>query len=268
MAISVLRGRFRAPKTTVEDEADQLAIGEQDQEIFSCPICSRPLASGARRCPGCQTRLLMGMPLRRVSGFVALGTIGTIALAMTAVTTISVVQAFASRGSGVDTLPTAAPSTPIVVPAFVPPAVGVPFKVRVALDQSIAINVRMAAVTPKLRAELARPNLDSGTVAELLRDLGADATFGADLVTRVDDWSEAGYVAADLDLLYADVRSIAGSGLAASLTNDRAYRTAAQRMVAVLRRIHIVNSGIQTLATSAGITLPSMPRPASPAPAG
>ena len=38
-----------------------IAIGEIDQTIFDCPSCSRPLALGDRRCPGCRTRLLHGV---------------------------------------------------------------------------------------------------------------------------------------------------------------------------------------------------------------
>jgi hypothetical protein len=55
----------------------------------------------------------------------------------------------------------------------------------------------------------------------------------------------------------------------ASLTNDRAYRLAGQRMLTVLHRIGALNAGIRTLADSAGVDLPSLPEaPASPTAAG
>ena len=43
--------------------SESLAIGEIDQTVFDCPRCSRPLAVGTRRCPGCRTRLMAGVPL-------------------------------------------------------------------------------------------------------------------------------------------------------------------------------------------------------------
>ena len=50
-----------------------LSIGEIEQTVFSCPSCQRPLAMGARKCPGCKTHLVAGVGLTNASGFVALG---------------------------------------------------------------------------------------------------------------------------------------------------------------------------------------------------
>ena len=52
---------------------EALAIGQDEQEIFNCPGCGRPLALGTRRCPGCRTLLVMEVRLRRVARFVGLG---------------------------------------------------------------------------------------------------------------------------------------------------------------------------------------------------
>ena len=60
------------PEPTIAPPAS-IAIGEFDQTIFECPSCARPLALGARRCPGCGTRLLAGVTLGKASGFMAAG---------------------------------------------------------------------------------------------------------------------------------------------------------------------------------------------------
>lgn len=261
MAIHVLRGR---PKVA-ESEPDELAIGEIDREIFNCPICSRPLARGAARCPGCRTRLVMGVPMRRVSLFVALGTTGAVAIALTAITFLSVLQAFASRGTTAGPDPTAVSATQRPGATGLPRSV-VPVVVRSSLDQAAGINQRLAGAGAQLRAALGRRDLDSIAVAGLLRDLAADATHGADLIGRLRTWSDADVVASDLEAFYRDIRAVARAGLAASHTNDGAYRSAAQRMIAVLRRTGGVNLGIREFAETYAIDLPSMPGSASPQP--
>src|SRR5712671_1260637 len=72
------RTRRRVPKVSPGPEPlfvppSTMAIGELDQTIFECPSCSRPLALGARRCPGCGTRLIAGVTLGKASSFVAVG---------------------------------------------------------------------------------------------------------------------------------------------------------------------------------------------------
>jgi hypothetical protein len=265
MAINVLRGRFRLAQPEPNPEA--LAIGEQDREIFNCPVCSRPLAVGSSRCPGCHTRLVMGVPMRRVSVFVALGTTGAVAVVLSVITLLSVTQAFTARAGGESATPTPAPaSTSRPLPGGGP--LRVPPNVRAALDQAASTNQRLAAISPGLRSALERGDLDSPAVAAMLRDLAVEATRGADLLGRLSKWSAADPVAVELDSLYRDVRAVARTGLAASVTNDRAYRIAAQRMVNVLRRAAPVNHTIEAVALSYGLELPSLPRTidASPMP--
>ncbi|HEY7524453.1 MAG TPA: hypothetical protein VH720_12455, partial [Candidatus Limnocylindrales bacterium] len=235
MAINVLKGRFRLPRPQPA-ATESLAIGEVDTEIFNCPVCQRPLAVGASRCPGCRTRLAMGRPLRQVAFYGGLGTAGVLAGALTLVTLVSVVQAMGARGASNDLRPSAAPSEPGTTsnPRPISP---ISANTRSALDQAVTVNRRLAASGGLLRSALARKDLDSFAVAGLLRDLAADATYGADLIARVRAWSDADAVATDLELLYRDVRASARGGLAASLTNDRAYRAAGQRMLTVLHRI-------------------------------
>jgi hypothetical protein len=268
MAINVLRGRGR---TNPPQAPDELAIGEVDQEIFGCPVCQRPLAVGATRCPGCRTRLLMGRPLRRVAALSALGVAGTAATLVAAVTLMSVIQALAARasaGDGLDPVVTPAPSVPAGGPTTggPRPAASVSIATRVALDQSVAINVRMLDGAARLRAALGRPTVDSVAVAGILRDLASDATFGTGLVPRIATWSDARDVADELGDLYTAIRTHARAGLSASLTNSRAYRAAAQRMVTVLRRVPTATTNIRTLVTDAGLVLPSLPDLPNPAP--
>lgn len=63
-----------------------LAIGQTGLRIFDCPTCSRPLAIGTSRCPGCGARLVMRVTLRRAAGILALGVVlGTaVGVALTA----------------------------------------------------------------------------------------------------------------------------------------------------------------------------------------
>jgi hypothetical protein len=251
-------------------EPESLAIGEMNREIFGCPICQRPLAVGARRCPGCRTRLVMGRPIRRVAALASLGVTGFVAIAVAAVTLVSVTQALAARasaGEGPGPVATPGPSIPAGGPSTGgPTAVLVPLRTRSALDQSVAINTRLLDGSARLHAALARTSLDSVAVAGILRDVASDATFGTGLVPRIAAWSEAETVAAELDDLYSAIRTQARAGLSASLTNERAYRAAAQRMVTVLRRVPVVTTGVRTLVTDAGLVLPSLPELPSPAP--
>jgi hypothetical protein len=267
MAINVLKGRLRLPRPQPAS-VDAIPIGEADSEIFGCPVCERPLAVGTTRCPGCRTHLVLGRPMRKVVFYTILGTAGVLTVALTLVTLLSVVQAMSARGTDNDLRPSAAPSGPTTT-AGPPPATHVSANARSALDGSVMVNRRLAASGALLRTALVRKDLDSFAVAGLLRDLAADATYGADLIARLRPWTDAGVVASDLERLYLDVRSTARGGLVASLTNDRAYRLAGQRMLTVLHRIGALNAGIRTLADSAGVDLPSLPEaPASPTAAG
>jgi hypothetical protein len=200
--------------------------------------------------------------------FVAVGIVGAVALVVTLATLISVTQALGARAGSVNEPAPAASTTPggSIGGSASPEgqARGVPPRSRGALDQSAAINAHFLDGSARLMSALARADIDSVAVASILRDLASDATFGADLVSRVGAWDKAALVAADLDDLYAAVRSTARSGLAASLTNDGAYRAAAQRMVTVLRRVPTVNKAILDLATTAGLDLPSLARSATP----
>ena len=86
MTIDALHGPLERGRDSSPESG---AIGLPDTNIFLCPRCSRPLAVGVSRCAGCGTRLVAGVPLLKVSGFVALGLVagltvggGIVAVAM------------------------------------------------------------------------------------------------------------------------------------------------------------------------------------------
>jgi len=60
--------------------AESFAIGEINQTVFSCPNCQRPLAMGAKHCPGCKTHLVRGVQLSKASVFVTMGLVVGLAI--------------------------------------------------------------------------------------------------------------------------------------------------------------------------------------------
>jgi len=74
------RNRRRTPEPQTIAPTESLAIGEINQTVFDCPVCARPLAVGARRCPGCGTRLLLGIQAGKASVLAGLGLVVGIAL--------------------------------------------------------------------------------------------------------------------------------------------------------------------------------------------
>jgi hypothetical protein len=257
MTINVLRGRA----ATSEPETEQLAIGEPDRQIFNCPVCSRPLAVGAGRCPGCNTRFLIGVPLQRASALVAIGLLAGIALGATSVAAVAGTRpatntpaaSLAPVGGGVPTLqPATTPPTP--TPGATGPAV--PSVARSALSQTLTLNARLGEAGENLRSYLEAADLDSVAVASELRDLATNAKFGSELASALGGWDEATGLAGELDQVYAAVSGTARTGLAASMTNDAAYRAAATEMVAVLSRLAVLDGEARGLGAAIGLDLP------------
>ena len=131
MTLQTLRGKAgsatEAPAPELMSAApESMVIGEDDSEIFTCPTCSRPLATGVSRCPGCGTHLVMGMPLRRAvaRGGVVLvialaiggGVIGAIVLIQNVVAVgLAPTSATAAAASGAAPVPTVDPALPATV---------------------------------------------------------------------------------------------------------------------------------------------------------
>jgi hypothetical protein len=238
------------PRPPVNPEA--LSIGESDANIFSCPICSRPLAVGAHRCPACGTRLILSTPAQRAGIFMSAGLVlgllfgWSFAAVVGALTAPRVNNPTASGAPGA--------SVPVVV---VPtPAPTIAAVSRSALGQAAALDARLTGEAAALRFALRDKDLDSASVADQLRSLAADAAFGEDLASRLGAWDQAYALSLDLSNLYGSIRSTAREGLAASIQNDPAYRASAQKMLAVLNGIAPLDKRLRELALSVDIRLP------------
>lgn len=236
---------------------EPLVIGESDRNIFNCPVCSRPLAVGATRCPGCRTRLILSTPAKRVTIFMLVGVVVGLVLSWGISAGFAAAGALLQpadpaaspivRASG-GILPSAVPSGPVV--ATIPPIA------RSALGQTAVLNNRLGEGAAALRAALKDRDLDSAAVADTLRSLAADASFGEGLAPRLGTWDQASEVALGLGSLYTAVRGTAVDGLNASITNDPAYRTAAQRMLVVLSGVAPLDARVRTLAAIVGVNMP------------
>ncbi len=262
MVLSTLRGRTSDRAGT---EAP-LHIGATDGEIVNCPVCSRPIVADARRCPGCGTRLLMGVPVRRASAFVAMGALAGLlvggvvigvaaSIAQPPATVTAAGVASGASGAG------AASSAPMPGASAVPLASAAPAASVAALRQAVAINGRLASGVDALRTSLAAQPFESLAVASVLRSLLADAGVGSGATTRLRPWAEADAARTALAALYDDVGTTARAGLANGLANGRAYRAAATDMIAVLGRVGAADDAARALATSVGVELPAAGAP-------
>jgi hypothetical protein len=267
MTVDVARGRARRGKNTATDQIAQIAIGEADANIFNCPRCSRPLAVGISRCAGCGLRMVGGIPLTRVSGFVAAGLVmgllvgGGAVVAVTALTR-PVDKPLAQVPSNVT--PAAASAAP-VAPTAAAPVVnpGIPASAVSALRQSTILNQRLLADADKLAAALRADSPSGAEIAPLLRTMASTASFGDRLAPAVADWSDGAALSEALTTLYAAVGRIAEDGLSASVQNSRAYADAGKRMLTVLAQITELDAASRALAASADLELPPLV-PASP----
>jgi hypothetical protein len=235
-----------------------IAIGEPDANIFNCPSCARPLATGAQRCPGCGTRLILATPARRVGIFVSAGMVIGLLFGFSFAAAMGAMSE-PRTGSTATPAPTTGPGPIASVPVVIgqTPAPTVPAASRAALGQAAALNARLLDGQANLRVLLRDEDLDSAAVADTLRSLAADAAFGQDLALRLGQWDEAYELSLDLANLYGSVRSTSREALAASIRNDPAYRAAAQKMIAVLAELPPLDAKLRELAESIGVRLPA-----------
>jgi hypothetical protein len=273
MTIDALHGPVDRPR----DQANAMpALGTPDANIFPCPRCTRPLAVGVARCGGCRTRLVAGVPLIKVSGFVALGLVVGLAVGgglvgalillarpMTAPTAAPPLAVAPSSIPGVR--PGASEIVPASVapaPSTVPMAPGVPPAALTALRQSTTVNQRLVADATFLAGAMAAADPSPAEIAPLLRNLAATAASGDRIAASIGTWDEGETFSRALADLYASIDRIAGDGLAASVTNERAYRDAGRRMLAVLDGVTDIDAAARRLAASVEVELPSL-QPAS-----
>jgi hypothetical protein len=243
-------------------ESTNVAIGASDANIFLCPSCSRPLAVGVSRCAGCGTRLVAGVPLLKVGGFVGAGLIvgllvggggvaatllGRPATATSALAPAAVVPSAAPVPASAVPAPSAMPIDPAVPPAALS-----------GLRQSTAINQRLLADAELLSRAMAGSSPSSTDIAPLLRSLAATASFGDGAARAVGTWEDGRIVARDLDAFYASIEQVADEGLAASLNNARAYRDAGRKMLAALAGVSDLDAASRGLAATVDVELPPL----------
>ncbi|HEY8631914.1 MAG TPA: hypothetical protein VIL50_02090 [Candidatus Limnocylindrales bacterium] len=275
------RNRRRTPEPQTIAPTESLAIGEINQTVFDCPACARPLAVGARRCPGCGTRLLLGIQAGKASVLAGLGLVVGIALggafgygvglgrAGAAAAAAKAGSALSSPapvqvGGGGTTTPSARPTdTPGTgASGGGPTASGSPIS-RSALLQALGVNGRLRADGVALRAALRANVFDASTVAQTLRTLSAESVFGQQVVGRMADWPVSFTLVKDLASMYDAVHQTAIEGLVASVRDDAAYRATAVAMLKVLDGLPALDREAQAVAAEIGLEIPPSAAPSS-----
>ena len=265
MTIDALHGPVDRPR----DEANAgPAIGATDTNIFLCPRCTRPLAVGVWKCAGCSTRLVAGVPLLKVSGFISLGLVLGFAVGGGIVGAMMVLNqpvAAPIAAPPAVLIPSAAPvASGVTVPSVAPAPGGgtvdpaIPPAALTALRQSTTVNQRLLADADLLATAMSSTTPSPAEIAPLLRSLASTAAFGDRIATTVGTWDDGAEVSAALATFYGSIDRIADDGLAASVTNDRAYRDAGRRMLALLDGLPDLDASARGLAATADVELPPL----------
>jgi hypothetical protein len=275
------RNRRRTPETQTIAPTESLAIGEINQTVFDCPACARPLAVGARRCPGCGTRLLLGIQAGKASVLAGLGLVVGIALggafgygvglgragaaaaaakAGSALSSPAPVQVGGGGTTAASVRPTDTPGTGGSGGGAT--ASGSPIS-RSALLQALGVNGRLRAGAVALRATLGANVFDASTVAQTLRTLSAESVFGQQVVGRMADWPVSFTLVKDLASMYDAVHQTAIEGLVASVRDDAAYRATAVAMLKVLDGLPALDREAQAVAAEIGLEIPPSAAPSS-----
>jgi hypothetical protein len=245
MSTNALRGKGTVPARPSDRE---IAIGDADHEIFNCPVCQRPLATGASRCPGCGTRLLLGVQARKATALIATGAIsGALVSGLLVALILLALRPATSSGPIVVDGPKATPSAGAV------PQRPVPNAASNALNRTVGLNARMASHLPALSAAIKPSRPNSSEIARILRMINSDAGLAVKAVPALAAWSEGRLLAAELEQYYSDVRATATSALDITLNNASAYKRNGGRMVSLLQRITELQAAAKTLGDAHGI---------------
>ncbi len=258
MTIDALRGPVERPR---DASPEPVAIGAPDQHIFLCPKCTRPLAVGVSRCAGCGTRLVAGVPLLRVGGFVGLGLVAGMAVGGGLVAAVGVLTRPAVipvAQPQVAVVPSAAPLVSAAPALVAPVAPEIPPSALSALRQSTVVNQRLLVDADLLARALASADPSAADIAPLLRGLATNAAFGDRLVPAVAAWDDGVAVSQGLASFYGSIARIADEGLAAALTNERAYVDAGRKMLVILDGLTDLDAASRGLAASADTELPPL----------
>ena len=258
-----------------------MPIGEIGRTVFSCPNCLRPLAVGVRRCPGCSSRLVLGVQLGRASTFVMVGLIvgvgfggglGAVLSAMrlpahdaqiakiaatVALAQAAQIQAAASQAA----LPTHAIGT-TGGSTGTGTSTTIPGVSASALSQALVLDTRLTDTTSAFEAALAAPKLSIEDVSQLLRNASADASIGLQLAESMNAWPDGAALSGQLTTFYTSVQAVAAEGLGASIRDEAAYRNAATAMSDLLAGLGTIDSQARHLASSNGIGVPPAVTPA------
>jgi hypothetical protein len=274
MAVNAARRTRRRTGGSTPDAigspVEKLAIGEIDQTVFDCPNCSRPLALGAHRCPGCGTRLAMGVPLSKASVFVLVGlmvgflagggaglAVGLSRPATLEPTTPAAVVPSAAPLASAATGTIGGIPIPSAVPSSAPTsASSLPVSIQAALLQASTMNGRFAGDGSALSEALAARSFDASAVAQTLRSISADSIYASQVAQRLSAGPGTETIGDDLATSYDRIHEIAEDALVASVRDNAAYRTAAHDMLSELAALRTTQGHVAELATANGITLP------------
>lgn len=233
-----------------------MAIGVADANIFSCPRCSRPQAVGNGRCAGCGLRMVGGIPLLKVVGFVAAGLMVGLLVAGGAIAVVTVLGRSPAAVVASDPAVVTASGAPLAsgVPQPLDPTIS--GAAVSALSQSTTVNSRLLSDANRLTVALRAAPPRGSDIAPILRSLVTTASLGERLAPTVREWADAAPVSDRLAAFYASVSGAAEDGLAASVKNDSAYAAAGRRMLRVLDEITALDAASRSLAATASINLP------------
>jgi hypothetical protein len=264
--------RRRAAQIAKSSTDAPTVIGEFEPTTFACPACKRPLALGARRCPGCGTRFLMRVELRRASVFVGVGLLVGLMVGggLTAVSSAidrpardariaaeAAAAALAAAGTAAGPVATARPIATQGTGGSSGGGgtAGVPALTRSAIGQAAAVDGRMAASATALATAAGAAHFDTVEVAAILRSLSAEAVAGLQLSTHIGAWSGGQAASTQLTAFYGDIQRTAAEGLSASIRNEAAYRAAATAMLELLAGLDAADAALRSAAAAGGVTL-------------
>lgn len=256
----------RGPKAARRQEP--IAVGEVDAHVFNCPGCGRPLANGAPVCPGCGTRLIGGVKARLALGFMTVGlAAGTLLgggiMYAARPAGVAPVEA-AAPGDGDTTVPGAVTTSPSPAP-LTPAEVGIPSKAVSALRQAAILDARLKSIGAELRTLLKNSHAKGNDIAQLLRTLNTDASFGVGLAPAIAPWSDAAKLSYDLGSFYRAVRDSSEASLRASVSDSKAYRAGGKRMITLLAKLTALDATAAALVARAGLAPLVEPKPVAPA---
>jgi hypothetical protein len=259
MALNQVRGN-KGRGTAAE--AEPLAIGAVDRDVFACPNCMRPLRVGTSRCFGCDARLVLGIASQKAALLLAIGTaLGLLAgvVGGLAFATITAPVTPAGGNSAVVVPLASAAADASAAPSAVQPVASgptVPSLTRSSIGAAAEVDNRLAVAAGALHAELHRADPRARTITDTFRAIAADTAHGVELANGMATWTGTSAVSAELKKFYSDIRDLARNGLKASGSNAAAYRNAAAAMVQALAVMPAIDSRLRQAATTAGVKVP------------